>query len=85
MPFGHIVSPMNTGALRLAAEMRARGLTQAEVGTLVGCDGSIVSRLLHDDRRPTLRLAARFEAEFGIPIAAWMSDVVEAARRKRAA
>ena len=77
---------MNTGALSLAAEMRARGLTQAEVGALVGCDGSIISRLLHDERRPTLRLAARFEVEFGIPIAAWMSDVVETRpRRKRAA
>ena len=76
---------MNTGALRLAAEMRARGLTQADVGALVGCDGSIVSRLLHDERRPTLRLAARLEAEFGVPIAAWLSDVVESKARKKAA
>lgn len=76
---------MTRGALRLAAELKARGLSQTSLAEQLDVDGSMVSRLVRGARKPSLAIAARLEELLAIPMPLWAVDVVTPRRTRRAA
>ena len=57
----------------LASCMKAQGITQAQLGALVGLAQSQVSRILARKAVPPLYSMYQIEERFGIPARAWYS------------
>jgi len=68
---------MNAGAVELLAWRTRRGLSQAELGKILGCDATMVSHLEGGRRLPRLRLSVKIHEETGIPGKAFLSRVRE--------
>jgi hypothetical protein len=48
-----------------------RGLSNAQLAAMVGCDGATICRVLYGDRLPGRVLASQLQAKLKIPVLAW--------------
>lgn len=67
-----------TGRERLF-DLLERGTTQKAMADALEIDQGHLSRLLHPTR-PSLRLAAKIQSVYGIPVGAWLTDKDEASK-----
>lgn len=67
----------NRGGIQLESEIRRRKLRHLDIEKMVGAaEGSgLVTRLVSGERAATMKQAATFERELGIPMASWTIPV----------
>jgi transcriptional regulator with XRE-family HTH domain len=70
------------GAVRLSEEMKARGLSAADVGRAVKTGRHVVCRWLSGQRRAALSYAVRLEALYGVAVADWTKSPPKIRRRR---
>jgi plasmid maintenance system antidote protein VapI len=74
---------LSLGAVRLAEEMRRRGLSAADVGRAVDAGRHVVCRWLSGQRRASIEYAVRIESLFGVPVADWTKAPTKSRTRRR--
>lgn len=63
---------LSEGATLLAQALRARGHSQADACRELNVDSGYLSRLVGGERTPSMKLSARIEELYAVPIAAWL-------------
>lgn len=60
---------------RLILERKSRGITQSELGKIIGCSKTTVSHLELGRMKPSLNLSLELEKHFGLPFEILFPDL----------